>query len=83
MLRRKPTEVLRKAIMGMLTRNKLRHQYLEPRLKIYPGPDHPHNAQLPKDVEPLPSHPRSLNGTFHYGLKRYAPLGVTLQGIKK
>ena len=46
-LERRPTEVLRKAVKGMLPRNKLaRHQLTK--LKIYAGPDHPHQAQEPK-----------------------------------
>ena len=46
-LERVPTEVLRKAVKGMLPRNRLgRHQLTK--LKIYAGPDHPHGAQEPK-----------------------------------
>ena len=48
-LERRPTEVLRGAVKGMLPRNKLaRRQLLK--LKIYAGPEHPHEAQRP---EPL------------------------------
>ena len=46
-LNRLPTEVLRKAVRGMLPRNKLARQQLT-KLKIYAGPDHPHEAQAPK-----------------------------------
>ncbi len=42
MLERKPESILKKAILGMLYRNNLREGYMEPRLKIYAGPDHPH-----------------------------------------
>ena len=48
-LDRRPTEVLRKAVKGMLPRNKLARQQIT-KLKIYAGPDHPHQAQRP---EPL------------------------------
>jgi large subunit ribosomal protein L13 len=49
-LQRRPTEVLRKAVKGMLPRNRLsRAQLLK--LKVYAGPEHPHEAQRP---EPLP-----------------------------
>jgi large subunit ribosomal protein L13 len=49
-LERRPTEVIRKAVKGMLPRNRLgRAQLLK--LKIYAGPEHPHEAQSPK---PLP-----------------------------
>jgi len=50
MLDRRPEEVLRKAVKGMLPRNKLgRAQLLK--LKVYAGPDHPHAAQEPKVLE--------------------------------
>ena len=72
MLERKPEEILKKAILGMLKRNNLRHQSIEPRLRIYTGPDHPHNAQLPAEgTESLPKVPRARSGDFHFGLKHY------------
>jgi len=46
-LERRPTEVLRSAVKGMLPRNRLGRQQLT-KLKIYAGPDHPHQAQEPK-----------------------------------
>jgi len=49
-LDRQPTEVLRKAVKGMLPRNRLSRAQLN-KLKIYAGPEHPHEAQAPK---PLP-----------------------------
>ena len=49
-LDRRPTEVLRKAVKGMLPRNRLARQQIT-KLKIYAGPEHPHEAQEPK---PLP-----------------------------
>ena len=49
-LDRQPAEVLRKAVKGMLPRNRLARQQLT-KLKIYAGPEHPHQAQAP---EPLP-----------------------------
>jgi large subunit ribosomal protein L13 len=49
-LERRPTEVLRKAVKGMLPRNRLARQQIT-KLKIYSGPEHPHEAQAPK---PLP-----------------------------
>ena len=48
-LDRRPTEVLRLAVKGMLPRNRLSRAQLT-KLKIYAGPDHPHDAQAP---EPL------------------------------
>jgi large subunit ribosomal protein L13 len=49
-LERRPTEVLRKAVKGMLPRNKLANRQIT-KLKVYAGPEHPHEAQSPK---PLP-----------------------------
>jgi len=73
MLERKPESILKKAILGMLYRNNLREGYMEPRLKIYAGPDHPHDAQLPEGVRTLPVHPRKRSGDYHFGLgSRYS-----------
>jgi large subunit ribosomal protein L13 len=49
-LDRRPTEVLRKAVKGMLPRNRLARRQLT-KLKIYAGPEHPHEPQNPT---PLP-----------------------------
>ncbi len=49
MLERQPEEVLRKAVRGMLPRNKLARAQLR-KLKVYAGPDHPHAAQSPKPL---------------------------------
>ena len=49
-LERQPTEVLRKAVKGMLPRNRLSRQQLT-KLKIYAGPEHPHEAQAPTPLE--------------------------------
>ena len=68
MLERSPELILKKAILGMLYRNNLREGYMEPRLKIYAGPEHPHSAQLPVGVRPLPGHPRKRMGNYHFGL---------------
>ena len=46
-LDRRPTEVLRTAVKGMLPKNKLARQQIT-KLKIYAGPEHPHDAQEPK-----------------------------------
>jgi large subunit ribosomal protein L13 len=50
MLERRPEEVIRKAVKGMLPRNRLASQQLR-KLKVYAGPDHPHAAQKPKPME--------------------------------
>ena len=46
-LERRPTEVLRTAVKGMLPRNRLARQQLT-KLKVYAGPEHPHGAQNPE-----------------------------------
>jgi large subunit ribosomal protein L13 len=48
-LERRPTEVLRKAVKGMLPRNRLARQQIN-KLKIYAGPEHPHVAQTPQNL---------------------------------
>jgi large subunit ribosomal protein L13 len=50
MLDRQPEEVLRKAVKGMLPRNKIGRAQLN-KLKVYAGTDHPHAAQQPKELE--------------------------------
>src|SRR5437764_706572 len=49
-LERRPTEVLRKAVKGMLPRNRLSRAQIK-KLKIYAGPEHPHEAQAPKELK--------------------------------
>jgi hypothetical protein len=80
MLERNPAQILRKAVTGMLKRNKLRHAFIEPRLKIYTGPTHPHKAQLPECVAPLPAVPAKLHGNYHFGLQQYAHPNSYLHG---
>ena len=46
MLERRPEEVIRLAVKGMLPRNRLARKQLT-KLKIYAGPQHPHQAQQP------------------------------------
>jgi large subunit ribosomal protein L13 len=50
MLERRPEEVIRKAVKGMLPRNRLARQQLT-KLHVYAGPDHPHAAQQPQPTE--------------------------------
>lgn len=46
---RKPGDLLYHAVRRMLPKNKLATQMLS-KLKIYAGPEHPHQAQLPKPL---------------------------------
>jgi large subunit ribosomal protein L13 len=49
-LDRRPTEVIREAVRGMLPKNRLAARQLT-KLKVYAGPDHPHEAQAPAQLE--------------------------------
>ena len=49
-LERRPEEVLRKAVKGMLPKNRLASAQLR-KLKIYAGPEHPHAAQNPEPLQ--------------------------------
>src|SRR5882672_9130869 len=48
-LERRPEEVLRAAVKGMLPKNRLARQQIT-KLKIYAGPEHPHSPQNPKPM---------------------------------
>ena len=48
-LGRRPTEVIRIAVKGMLPKNRLARQQLT-KLKIYAGPEHPHVSQNPRPL---------------------------------
>jgi large subunit ribosomal protein L13 len=50
MMERQPTEILRKAVRGMMPKTRLARQQLR-KLKIYAGPEHPHAAQNPQQYE--------------------------------
>ena len=50
MMERRPTEILRRAVKGMMPKNRLARQQLR-KLKIYAGPEHPHAAQNPQPYE--------------------------------
>ena len=56
LMARRPEEVIRRAVKGMLPRNRLGAQQLR-KLKIYAGADHPHEAQQPERL-PLGGSPR-------------------------
>ncbi|MEJ5359662.1 MAG: 50S ribosomal protein L13 [Desulfobacterales bacterium] len=49
LLQKRPEELIRRAVKGMLPKNRLGSR-LYGKLKVYAGPDHPHQAQRP---EPL------------------------------
>jgi large subunit ribosomal protein L13 len=50
MIERRPEEVIRIAVKGMLPRNRLARKQIT-KLKVYAGPEHPHAAQKPQPME--------------------------------
>jgi len=49
MLETKPNNVVQLAVKGMLPKNRLGRELLR-KLKVYPGPEHPHQAQNPQPL---------------------------------
>ena len=50
LLEKKPEDLIKKAVKGMLPKNKLARHMLS-KLKVYSGAEHPHQAQLPKTLD--------------------------------
>ena len=50
LLEKKPEEIIRYAVRRMLPKNSLGRRQLK-KLKIYAGPEHPHQAQKPEKLE--------------------------------
>jgi len=50
MMDRKPTEIVRKAVWGMMPKSRLARAQFK-KLKIYAGAEHPHEAQDPQPLE--------------------------------
>ncbi len=48
--KKKPEEILRKAVWGMLPKNKMQDKLIS-RLKVYTGTEHPHVSQQPENLE--------------------------------
>ena len=48
LLEKKPEEVIRRAVWGMIPKNKLGRAVYK-KLKVYSGPHHPHEAQNPRE----------------------------------
>ena len=49
MREKKPEEVIKLAVRGMLPKNILGRKLIK-KLKVYKGPEHPHKAQMPKEI---------------------------------
>ncbi|MBE3599001.1 MAG: 50S ribosomal protein L13 [Limnochordaceae bacterium] len=50
LLARRPTEVVRRAVWGMLPHTPMGRRQIK-KLKVYAGPDHPHAAQQPEPLK--------------------------------
>ena len=50
LLEKKPEEVIRKAVWGMVPKNKLNRAIIK-KLKVYAGSHHPHEAQNPQEYQ--------------------------------
>ena len=50
LMRKHPDRVVEKAIVGMLPKNRLSRQ-IKRKLRVYAGPEHPHQAQQPVPYE--------------------------------
>ncbi len=53
-LQKHPERVVEMAVWGMLPKNRLGRKLLR-KLKVYPGPEHPHQAQQPHTHQPRPN----------------------------
>ncbi len=50
LLERMPERIIEQAVWGMLPHNRLGKRLIR-KLKVYPGPEHPHAAQKPQDFK--------------------------------
>jgi large subunit ribosomal protein L13 len=50
LLARRPEEVIRRAVRGMVPQNRLGEQMMR-KLHVYAGPEHPHAAQRPTELK--------------------------------
>lgn len=60
---RRPERILELAIMRMMPKNKIGRHMLA-KLKLYVGPDHPHQAQCPIPLEPFSGRPEAAGAVF-------------------
>jgi len=60
---RRPERILELAIGRMMPKNKIGRHMLA-KLKLYVGPDHPHQAQCPIPLEPLSGRPAVAGAVF-------------------
>jgi large subunit ribosomal protein L13 len=63
LFQRRPERILELAIQRMMPKNKLGRHMMD-KLKLYTGPDHPHQAQCPAPLEPLSGRPTASGALF-------------------
>src|SRR5262249_28943897 len=63
LLHRRPEPRLELAVRRMMPKNKIGRHMME-KLKLYAGPDHPHQAQVPIPLEPLSGRPAPAGAIF-------------------
>jgi large subunit ribosomal protein L13 len=63
LFQRHPERILELAIRRMMPKNKIGRHMME-KLKLYAGPDHPHQAQVPIPLEPLSGRPAPAGAIF-------------------
>jgi large subunit ribosomal protein L13 len=63
LFRRRPERILHLAISRMMPKNKIGRHMLS-KLKLYVGPDHPHQAQAPIALEPMRGRPAPAGAIY-------------------
>jgi large subunit ribosomal protein L13 len=63
LLQRRPERILELAIQRMMPKNKIGRHMLD-KLKLYVGPNHPHQAQQPIPLEPLSGRPTPAGAVY-------------------
>ena len=59
LLAKKPADIVRQSIRGMIPKNRLGRQQLS-KLQVYAGPSHPHQAQKPIALEIAPARAKEV-----------------------
>jgi large subunit ribosomal protein L13 len=73
---RRPERILELAIGRMMPKNKI-GRHMMAKLKLYVGPDHPHQAQCPIPLEPLSGRPATSGAVFQ------APASLKANGASR
>src|SRR5215472_4847118 len=66
LFQRRPERILELAVQRMMPKNKIGRHMLA-KLKLYVGPNHPHQAQQPIPLEPLSGRPTPAGAVFRAG----------------